>query len=114
MSPELVTASARLLSEAPVLVKAAGLLQIYPAQKACRTVTANPEFGSMDDDELGGRQKAAKGTINLGQTLDGLSVGELEDYIQVLKDEIKRVEQALVTRRDVFGAAEALFKKPQG
>jgi uncharacterized small protein (DUF1192 family) len=48
----------------------------------------------------------------LGRDLRTLSVADLETYIATMRDEIARVEAELVRRRDVRGAAEALFKKP--
>lgn len=46
----------------------------------------------------------------LGETLETLSVGELEARIAALKDEIGRVEQELVRKRAQKSAADALFK----
>lgn len=41
-----------------------------------------------------------------------LSVEELQGYVAELKAEIARVEAEIVKRRDVRGAAEAMFRKP--
>ena len=53
-------------------------------------------------------------TASVPRRLDGLSVEELEAWIGALKLEIARTEAELARRRDVRGAAEALFKKPAG
>jgi uncharacterized small protein (DUF1192 family) len=47
----------------------------------------------------------------LPRPLATLSVKDLEEYIEMLRDEITRVEEELHRRRDVRGAAEALFKR---
>jgi len=46
--------------------------------------------------------------------LAGLSIEELQAWLATLRAEIGRVEVELAQRRDVRGAAEALFKKPSG
>jgi uncharacterized small protein (DUF1192 family) len=43
-----------------------------------------------------------------------LSIEELEAYIAQLRAEIARVEVEIGRRREVRGAAEALFKRPGG
>ncbi len=65
----------------------------------------------MDEDEPRPRQPAATG---LGRDLRTLSVADLEAYIKAMEDEVARVRAELVRRRDVRGAAEALFKKAGG
>lgn len=52
--------------------------------------------------------------ISVPRPLAGLSIEELEAWIAVLRAEIGRVEVELTQRRDVRGAADALFKKPPG
>lgn len=63
----------------------------------------------MDEEEV--RIKPAAG---IGRDLRMLSVGDLEAYIGELKAEIARVESEIAKRRDVRGAAEALFRRPAG
>jgi uncharacterized small protein (DUF1192 family) len=58
-----------------------------------------------DDDEV-----RVKPQAGLGRDLRGLSIEDLETYIADLRLEITRVEQELGKRRDVRGAADALFK----
>lgn len=63
----------------------------------------------MDEEDVPKRMSVAP---SLPRPLSGLSVDELEAYLAALKAEIGRVEGELVRRRDVRGAAEALFKRP--
>jgi uncharacterized small protein (DUF1192 family) len=51
-----------------------------------------------------------KPTATIGQDLRTLSVADLEAYIAALRAEIARVEAEIARKRDVRGAAEALFK----
>lgn len=44
--------------------------------------------------------------------LNGLSEEELGRYLDALRTEIGRTEAELARRKDVRGAAEALFKRP--
>jgi uncharacterized small protein (DUF1192 family) len=44
--------------------------------------------------------------------LEPLSVAELENYIEELKTEIRRVEAKMAAKRSHLGAAAALFKQP--
>lgn len=60
----------------------------------------------MEEEEV--RIKPATG---IGRDLSALSVADLEVYIQALEGEIARVRQEIARRRDVRGAAEALFKR---
>jgi uncharacterized small protein (DUF1192 family) len=41
-----------------------------------------------------------------------LSIADLENYVAELKAEIERVQGEIAKRRDVRGAADALFRKP--
>lgn len=49
-------------------------------------------------------------THEIGQDLSLLSVGELRERIEVLKDEIARLERDLDTKGASKSAAEALFR----
>jgi uncharacterized small protein (DUF1192 family) len=60
----------------------------------------------MDEEEA--RPKPVAG---VGRDLRQLSVSDLETYVHDLKAEIARVEAELARRRDVRGAAEALFRR---
>jgi uncharacterized small protein (DUF1192 family) len=62
----------------------------------------------MAEDEESPRIKAA--TDRLGRPLEGVSVGELEAYIQALEAEIARVRAEIDRRGAHHAAAEALFK----
>jgi uncharacterized small protein (DUF1192 family) len=64
----------------------------------------------MDLDDLAPPPKRAKGH-ELGKDLTKLSVGELEALIGELKEEVARVEQALVAKRSSKSAADAAFKR---
>lgn len=61
----------------------------------------------MDDEEA--RPKVTGAVI--GCDLRALSVSDLEAYVGQLKAEIARVEAEIGRRRDVRGAAEALFRR---
>lgn len=50
----------------------------------------------------------------IGRDLRTLSMGEMEAYAAQLRAEIGRVEAEIARRRDVRGAADALFKRPPG
>lgn len=63
----------------------------------------------MDWDDLVPK-KPAKG-VTLGESLETLSVGELEARIAALKDEIARVEAELGKKRAHEAAAAAIFKR---
>ena len=51
-----------------------------------------------------------KSDAGLNRNLEPLSVDELEVYITELEAEIARVKQDIVKKKDVFGAAESIFK----
>ena len=61
----------------------------------------------MDEDEL--RPRAPAG---VRRELKTLSIDELEAYVAELRGEAARVEAEIARRRDVRGAADALFRKP--
>lgn len=63
----------------------------------------------MDWDELVPK-KPARG-IALGESLETLSVAELDHRIQELRREIERVEAELAKKRAHEAAASALFKR---
>ena len=52
-----------------------------------------------------------KGAHEIGQDLALLSVGELAERINLLKDEIRRLEAEISRKRDSQSAANAVFKK---
>lgn len=62
----------------------------------------------MDWDEA--RARMASKAIGVGDDLRQLSIGELEQRIQALRDEIARVEAELAAKRRHEAAASALFK----
>lgn len=62
----------------------------------------------MDWDEV---QKMPQKSVSLGETLETLSIGELENRIAALKTEIVRVEAELAKKRAHDAAASALFKR---
>jgi uncharacterized small protein (DUF1192 family) len=63
----------------------------------------------MDWDDLVPK-KPAKGTA-IGESLETLSVAELEQRVAELKREIERVEGELAKKRAHEAAASALFKR---
>ncbi len=60
----------------------------------------------QDEEE---RQRAAGGERVLGMPLAGLSVEELEAYLQALARESERVREELARKRAHLEAARALF-----
>jgi uncharacterized small protein (DUF1192 family) len=62
---------------------------------------------AMDEEEL--RPRAPAG---VRRELKTLSVEELQAYVGELREEAARVEAEIQRRRDVRGAADALFRKP--
>jgi uncharacterized small protein (DUF1192 family) len=62
----------------------------------------------MDWDDI--KPKAATGTM-IGESLETLSVGELEARIKELEQEIVRVRAELEAKRRHEDAASALFKR---
>jgi uncharacterized small protein (DUF1192 family) len=61
---------------------------------------------------MGEDEPRPKPNTGIGRDLRTLSIGDLEGYIAALKAEIVRVEGEIAKRRDVRGAAEALFRRP--
>jgi uncharacterized small protein (DUF1192 family) len=59
------------------------------------------------DDE----QKKPKKPHEIGQDLSALSVGELSERVQMLKDEIGRLEAEIRSKGQVKSAAEQFFKR---
>ena len=59
----------------------------------------------MFDDDL---PKAKSGEFP--RNLEGLSIAELEEYIQALGEEIKRVEDDIERKKASSSAADAFFK----
>ena len=49
---------------------------------------------------------------DIGQPLDALSIGELEERIDLLRTEIARLEAAIAARRATKAAAADVFKRP--
>jgi uncharacterized small protein (DUF1192 family) len=60
----------------------------------------------MDEDEVRKRARVHE----IGQSLDGLSIEELETRIVVLEEEILRLRAAVDARGSTRKAAEAAFK----
>jgi uncharacterized small protein (DUF1192 family) len=59
----------------------------------------------LDEEEV-----RPKREVTMPRPLVGLSVEELETYMAAMRAEIARVEEELAKRRDVRGAAEAMFR----
>ncbi|ALK07891.1 DUF1192 domain-containing protein [Blastochloris viridis] len=49
---------------------------------------------------------------DIGQLLDTLSIGELEERIELLRAEIVRLEAAALARKATQAAATDIFKRP--
>ncbi len=64
----------------------------------------------MDWDDISPKKKPA-GTVEIGQSLETLSVSELEGRIGALEAEIQRVKAELEKKRAHEAAAAALFKR---
>lgn len=66
---------------------------------------------AVDNDEIfGALPRRAASSHEIGQSLDTLSVKEIEQRILILQDEIKRLEEALKTKLTSLSAATAFFK----
>ena len=66
-------------------------------------------MAGFDDDPFGARK--APTAHEIGQTIDTLSVHELEERIALLKAEIVRLEAAIKARQATKDAASAFFKR---
>lgn len=62
----------------------------------------------MDWDDL--KPKAPKGIV-VGESLESLSVAELEGRIVTLQQEIERVRAELAAKKAQASAADAIFKR---
>lgn len=63
----------------------------------------------MDTDDLEPRAKATQPQRK--RDLEPMSIEELEEYIQEMKDEIHRVEQTIAAKKKHRDGLEGLFKK---
>ena len=61
----------------------------------------------MDDEDIRPRKPA---THEIGQKLDTLSVGDLDERIALLRQEIARLEEAKASKQSALSAASAFFK----
>lgn len=61
----------------------------------------------FEEDELPNRQPG----YMIGQKLDAMSVAEINQTIERLREEIERLERALSAKSGHMAAAEALFSK---
>jgi uncharacterized small protein (DUF1192 family) len=61
----------------------------------------------MFDDELPKKKK----THEVGMLIDAMSVGELEERIGLLREEIARLEAAIAQRQRDKAAADLFFKR---
>ena len=64
-------------------------------------------FGTMSDDEERPRKAP---THEIGQDLSTLSVGEIEERVALLRNEIMRLETAKAAKVAAQGAASAFFR----
>ncbi|GJE58631.1 DUF1192 domain-containing protein [Methylobacterium trifolii] len=60
-----------------------------------------------DDDE----RPKAPATHAIGQSLDTLSIADLDERIASLRAEVARLEAARVAKQAALGAADAFFKR---
>jgi uncharacterized small protein (DUF1192 family) len=67
---------------------------------------ARPE----DEDPFGTARRKPPTAHDIGEPLDAMSVGELDDRIELLRREIVRLEEARAQREATRKAADALFK----
>ena len=66
-------------------------------------------MASLQDDVFGAPPRR-KTTHEIGEPLDLLSVDELEERVTLLREEIERLEAAVVAKRASKAAADAFFK----
>ena len=67
-------------------------------------------MAEFDEDRVFGAPRAKVETHAIGQSLDALSAPELTERIEALRQEIARLERALVDREATRRAASAAFK----
>jgi uncharacterized small protein (DUF1192 family) len=63
-----------------------------------------------DDDNIFGAPPRKKTTHEIGQTLDALSVDELDERIALLREEIARLETARGAKQASRAAADSFFR----
>lgn len=63
-----------------------------------------------EDDPFGVSRKKAPAAHQIGESLDAMSVEELDDRLALLRSEITRLEQARDAREASRRAADAFFK----
>ncbi|MDB5651220.1 MAG: hypothetical protein JWL62_2740 [Hyphomicrobiales bacterium] len=63
-----------------------------------------------DDDPFGAPVRKPPTRHEIGQPLDVLSVGELDERIGMLREEIARLEAVRTAKQDSKKAADAFFK----
>ena len=66
---------------------------------------------SAFEDDVFGAPRKPPATHDIGQSIDTLSVHELDERIQLLKAEIVRLETAIKARQATKDAASAFFKR---
>lgn len=64
----------------------------------------------MDEDPFGAPVRKKVATHEIGQPLDSLSVGELDERIALLQSEIRRVAEVRDAKAASKRAADAFFK----
>jgi uncharacterized small protein (DUF1192 family) len=67
-------------------------------------------MAGFDEDSLFGAPRKSAATHEIGQMLDLLSAPELAERIDILKQEIARLEAAIKAREATRQAAGAFFK----
>ena len=67
-------------------------------------------MAAFDDEGVFGAPRKAPAVHEIGQPIDTLSVGELNERIETLKAEIARLEAAIKAREATKQAASAFFK----
>ena len=67
-----------------------------------------------DDDPFGLRPRPKMPAHEVGQALDTLSVGELDERIALLRSEIARLEQVRDAKTAAGVTADAVFRRAPG
>jgi uncharacterized small protein (DUF1192 family) len=60
----------------------------------------------IEDEDLAAQKQPPR-----KKDLTPLSIGELEDYVAAMEEEIGRVREAIAAKRKQRGGAESLFKR---